>query len=98
RRSLLTDPKGSTVAYSYDPNGNPLTITAVAKSDLGNPSRTFIKTYTYDNLNRNIQAIDNLGQTNRVNFDSRNKLASLLDPRNNLVRYSYDGLGRLIEK
>jgi RHS repeat-associated protein len=96
RRSLVTDAKTNTVAYAYDANGNVITTTEVDKSDLGTADQTFVTQNTYDGLDRLVQTVDNIGNTNRYGYDSRDNRLAFTDGRDNLTHYYYDGLRRLI--
>jgi RHS repeat-associated protein len=95
RRSIVTDAKSNTVTYIYDPNNNVTEKTEVDLSDLGTPSQSFLTSYVYDNLDRRIQSLDNIGNTNRFAFDSRGNRAAVTDGRGNVRRYAFDGLKRL---
>ncbi|UCC29379.1 MAG: hypothetical protein JSU86_14400 [Phycisphaerales bacterium] len=96
RRSLVTDQKGNTVAYTYDENSNVTAITEVEKSDLGNPDRTFVTTYAYDNLDRLTRTTDNVGNTNTYGYDARDNRTVTVDALDHETRYVYDGINRLI--
>jgi RHS repeat-associated protein len=95
RRSLVTDAKGNTASLTYDANNNVLLTTQVELSDLGSTPQTFHITNQYDALDRLIQTSDDLGNTTRYAYDSRNNRTTLTDPRGNVTRYTYDGLNRL---
>ena len=94
RLAQVTDPKGNTVSYAYDANGNTLTTVEVDKSDLGNPDVTVTTRFTYDGLNRRTEVVDNLNQTNRVAYDSRSHPTLRVDARGNRTHSTYDGLDR----
>ncbi|MCG8405183.1 MAG: DUF6531 domain-containing protein [Phycisphaerales bacterium] len=96
RVCTVTDPKGNTVDYAYDANSNQTSITEVEKSDLGNPDETFVTTNTYDNLDRLIQTMDNVGNTHCYGYDSRNNRTMTTDALDNETRYAYDGINRLV--
>lgn len=98
RLALLTDAKSNTVAHGYDANGNVTAKTEVDKSDLGNPDQTRLTTFAYDALDRPIQSVNNVNNTNRWSYDFRGNRLSSTDGRGNVTRYAYDGLRRLIEK
>ena len=92
RRSIITDARGNTAAYSYDENSNVAAITEIDYSDLGEPNETFVTTYQYDNLDRLILVVDN--NTTQYGYDSRSDLTRVTDALNNETRYEYDGLSR----
>lgn len=91
------DAKGNTVSHEYDGNSNPFRMTEVDKSDLGTPDEVFVTTTGYDSLNRAINTTDNVGNLNRVAFDSRNNRTLSVDANTNVVRYLVDGLSRLTD-
>ena len=95
RLLITTDAKSNTVTYAYDVNNNVIRTTEVDLSDLGSPSQTIQTTNTYDSLDRLIQTVDKIGNTNRVAYDSRNNRVLTTDGRGNVTRYAYDGLNRL---
>lgn len=103
RRSQLIDAKGNSVIYDYDANSNLINRTEVEVSDLGNPDQSFVTQYSYDNLDRLVRTVDNVGNTNDFGYDSRNNrtlhsdaLRTGSNEPGNIVRYRYDGLNRLI--
>jgi RHS repeat-associated protein len=95
RASVVTDPKNNTVTYTYDANHNVIKTAEVDLSDLGSPAQTIQTTNTYDSLNRLVQTVDQLGNTNRYAYDSRHNRVQAIDGRGNVTRYTYDGLSRL---
>jgi RHS repeat-associated protein len=98
RLRLATDPAGNTTAYAYDANSNAVTRTQVEQSDLGDPAESFVTRYQYDNLDRLIARIDNVGNTHRYAYDSRHNLTLHVDAKGNTTRSGYDGLDRMIER
>ncbi len=75
RKTLQTNPRGNTIAWTYDSNGNVLTITKSAPSGTtvdstkGTQSLTSLTTFTYE---------------------SRfNQVASMTDPNGNVTTYDY---------
>ncbi len=99
RRQTVTDAKGNTVTYDYDGNSNVVKITEVEKSDLepaDSPGETFVTVNEYDALDRMMTSKDNLLNTNRSFYDSRNNRARTADALNHEIRYIYDGLNRLL--
>jgi RHS repeat-associated protein len=96
RLSRVTDAKGNSITYTYDASGNVIAKTELAKSDSGQPDQTFVSRYLYDNLNRRIASIDNLGHREHWAYDSLNNLVSVTDAKGNVTRYEYDGLHRLV--
>ena len=96
RRSRVTDAKGNTTTFAYDANSNTLSMSSVEKSDLGNPDQTFTTSSAYDNLNRRIRMVDNVGNTTQYAHDSRNNSVLETDALGRQVRRVYDGLDRLV--
>ena len=96
RVSRITDAKNNYMDYTYDADSNIAQTVQTDKSDLGNPSQTFTTTYSYDQLDRLTQIVDNLGNTHQHAYDSRGNRVLHTDARNNKVRYEYDGLNRMI--
>ena len=94
RQLTITDAKNNTVTFAYDANSNVISTTEVEKSDLGNPDETFTTTFDYDNLDRLIQTIDNVSNTNEFAYDSRNNQTVTIDALGNMTRFVYDGLNR----
>jgi RHS repeat-associated protein len=80
-----TDSDGS-VAYTYDPNGNLLTV----KDEKGTISRQ------YDKLNRVTQYTDTQGNTLKYAYDAVGNLITLTYPDGKQVHYEYDAADQLI--
>jgi RHS repeat-associated protein len=73
RLALHTDALNNTVAYTYDGDHNLVQTVATERQPDGlAPVETFTNLYTYDAANRLVSATDNLGQTSRYAYDSRN--------------------------
>ncbi|MCH8148591.1 MAG: RHS repeat protein [Planctomycetes bacterium] len=103
RRQTVTDAKGNTVTSAYDANSNVTSRTEVEKSDLDVCGETFVTcdeifvtSYAYDNLDRLIQTVDNVGNTNVYAYDSRDNRTFTDDALNHETRFEYDGINRLI--
>jgi len=97
RVSVVTDAKGNATAYTYDPNSNVVSSAELEKSDLGNPDEIFVTNNTYDNLDRLIRTVDNVGNINRYAYDSRGNRTLHTDAKGNVTRFVYDGLNCLTE-
>lgn len=96
----------------YDDNGNPVRLTSFERrgDDLLAAPETFLTINRFDALNRLILTSDNLSQTRRMVYDSRDNLTQvsdaqgpvdLVDPQlgltnrsGNTTRYFYDGMSR----
>lgn len=77
---------GENVGYTYDGNGNVLTV----KEALG-PATTL----TYDDLNRVVQSVDPNGGTTTFRYDLGDALVRIEDPKHLVTTYVRDGLGLL---
>ncbi len=94
RRILVTDARGNTVEYAYDENSNVKETLSSEYSDLSNPAEFFYTTMEYDNLDRLIQTMDNIGNHDDFAYDSRNNQVKTTDALEHQVAYEYDGLDR----
>ncbi|MFO0795348.1 MAG: RHS repeat-associated core domain-containing protein, partial [Candidatus Brocadiaceae bacterium] len=77
RRIAQIDPEGNRRNYTYDKNSNMTKILETEVTQKGNtPSLTekFTTLNVYDSLDRLVRATDNIGQTRRFKYDSRNNL------------------------
>jgi len=90
-----TDPKGNSTSYTYDPNSNVIAVTNRQKSDLGTPDLVFVRTFSYDELDRVTNSTDNVGNTTSCAYDSRDNVVQTTDARGIVSQYQYDGLSRL---
>lgn len=92
------NPQGNATSYSYDKNGNKLSAT-----DANNNTTR----YEYNSRNQLIKTIDALGNSTVYSYGASScpscgggvdKLTALSDANNNVTRYDYDSLGRLIKE
>ena len=93
RLASMTDARGDVVTCVRDRNGNPTSVAETDVSDLGG-TQSFSTACTYDNLNRLVQCVDNVGNSNLFAYDSRDNCVSQTDPRGNETVFAYDGLSR----
>ncbi len=95
RRRVVTDARGNTLTHAYDKNSNLLEVLSFEKSDVAGASdESFTTSFNYDNLDRLVTSIDNVGNTNTIAYDSRDNNTRMIDALGNVVRYAYDGINR----
>lgn len=91
------DPEGNRADYTYDENNNMTKVVETEVTQEGNsPSLTekFTTINAYDALDRLVRITDNIGQTSRFSYDSRNNLISTSDPNGKKTKDKeglYDG-------
>lgn len=80
RVTQTSDALGNRVVNTYDRNSNIVEVKSfeVSPEDIV-PIETFSVVYVYDQLNRVVRITDNVGQTSRVSYDSRNNVVSSSD-------------------
>ena len=89
RKIAQIDPEGNRVDYTYDENNNVTKIIETEVTQEGNsPSLTeeFTTINVYDALDRLVRTTDNIGQTRRSSYDSRNNLIFTSDPQGKKVK------------
>lgn len=96
RVAQITDALGNTRVMAYDRNGNVAKVTSLEHSDLGGAVESFSVTNVYDNLDRLVRTVDNIGNTNAYVYDSRGNNIRAIDARGNVVRAEFDGLKRKV--
>ena len=82
----ITYPDGTTKSFTYDPSGNPLTI-----SDRGGKTTT----YTYNPAGQELTETNPAGGMTAFTYSTDGTLATLKDASGNVTTYSYDNLKRL---
>ena len=91
------DPEGNRADYTYDENNNMTKVKETEVTQEGNsPSLTekFTTINEYDALDRLVRVTDNIGQTARFTYDSRNNLIYTSDPNGKKTKDKqglYDG-------
>lgn len=105
------DPLSNQVEIGWDDNSNPIKIIESERYPNAT-TRSFETYFVYDSLNRRTSATDNLGNTTRFAYDSRDNVVASSDAKASLIaqtingrqvngpgntrRYRHDGLDRLI--
>jgi RHS repeat-associated protein len=85
----IEDPLKRISQYKYDNNGNLTKVTAADNT---------ISTFTYDNLGNLVSSVNALGHQTKFTYETNyNQLASVLDPRGNVLTYTYDNRNNLQE-
>ena len=89
RRIVQIDPEGNRVDSTYDENNNITKVVETEVTQEGNsPSLTekFSTINVYDALDRLVRTTDNIGQTTRFSYDSRNNLVYTSDAQGKKVK------------
>ena len=80
------DHLGNRLVTDYDQNSNPVRVRSIELSpEALVPEEEFTTYYVYDQLDRLVTATDNLGQTTRFGYDSRDNLTRRSDPEGPLT-------------
>ena len=80
---------GQTAVFSYDANGNPLTITDPLQR---------VTHRSFDALNHVIQVTDPASGNTALSYDPHDRPVSVTDPLGNTTAYTYDGFGDVIQE
>jgi RHS repeat-associated protein len=81
----MTDAKAGNTAFSYDANGNLLSLT---------DPRGGVTSYAYDSRNRRTSRTDPLSASESYAFDGMSNLTSHSDRRGKTTNFTYDALNR----
>jgi len=90
RLTRITQPGAGVLDFTYDENGNRLTITATA----GGVSKT--TSYTYDDASRLDHVIDPEGRIVDFDYDANGNRKALIYPNGTRTDYAYNTLNRLM--
>lgn len=80
---------GQTVSFTYDNNGNPLSVT----DPLGHQT-----TQVFDALNRLIKITDANNGVSATSYDAHDRPVSVTDLNGNVTAFVYDGFGEVIQQ
>ncbi len=82
----MTDPKGNNTSFSYDANGNLLSL---------NDALNHTTSYTYDNMDRVQTRTDPLLRQESYSYDLNGNQVSATDRKGQVTTFTYDALNRL---
>ncbi len=85
RLTQVLDPLNGTTGFSYDPNGNLLSVT---------DARSNQTTYTYENMDRLATRTDPLLRAESYQYDLAGNMTEFTDRKSQITSYTYDGLNR----
>ena len=96
RPVTTTDAVGNTVTSYYDANSNVVQTRATdTHQTVGRADEVVDSFVFYDVLNRATRSVDNIGNVNRVVYDSRGNTINTTDALQNTTTMSYDGASRM---
>lgn len=82
----ITDPAQGATEFTYDPNGNLLSV---------KDARGKVTSYTYDSMDRVATRNDPLSKAESYAYDERGNLKKFTDRRGKVTTYAYDSLDRV---
>ncbi|MBL8843925.1 MAG: RHS repeat protein [Planctomycetes bacterium] len=98
RLHATVDARGNRRQLDYDANSNIVARVETDLSDLGTPPETFTTSFEHDGRDREIGVIDSAGAHFRSGLDSLGRALLAIDPLDNVVRSTFDGLGRCVRR
>ncbi len=104
----VANPDNSTVAYTYDEQGNRLTKTdsagttnyqySAANELQSTTLGTNTTNYTYDANGNTLTKTEPGNQTTAYTYDNKNQLVKIVKPNADVIEYTYDGNGNRYSK
>src|SRR5437016_3163733 len=85
RVTQIQDALGGLTSFTYDPNGNLLTVT---------DAKTQTTTYTYDDMDRLLTRKDGLNRAESYEYDKAGNLSKVTDRKNQVATFAHDSLNR----
>jgi RHS repeat-associated protein len=89
----IADALGNGVVYTLDASSNRIQTQVFGASN----NLTWTHSYSYDGVNRLVQAIGAVGQTTNYAYDTNSNLTQITDPVGNATKAAYDALNRLVQ-
>ncbi|MEO1128227.1 MAG: RHS repeat-associated core domain-containing protein, partial [Planctomycetota bacterium] len=96
RQSLVIDPRGNEISFTYDLNSNLVRVDEIDLSDIGAPAQSFEMIFDYDGLDRRVLDIDSVGSARFYGYDSRSNRVVEIDRAGEETRWAYDGMSRRV--
>ncbi|MEW6248330.1 MAG: hypothetical protein AB1555_16700 [Nitrospirota bacterium] len=89
RLKKVTDPANGVTLYTYDGNGNLLTV---------KDAKNQVTTFAYDPVNRLASTTDPLGKTESYTYNGADNLLTRVTPKNETISFAYDAVNQLLSK
>lgn len=85
----MTDPLNGETVYTYDSNGNLLTV---------KDAKNQVTTFAYDSRNRLISSTDPLGKVETYEYDGNDNLTKRHTPKGDDILFAYNAVNELLSK